>query len=98
MISKLEKYLNSQEKDNNVTSILKNIIWKDLRTRYQVETTRKFLEEATAFDPRFKGYANDFVWNRIQSKLSADEAISELDLSSGNGILEMNDDMPYEVL
>ena len=61
---------------------LKKIIWNYLITRYVESSERKFLEEATAVDPRFKNtIRREQVWARIQSKMTAEQNLFAQDLS-----------------
>ena len=64
---KLEQHFITLETDSEFVKLIKKAVWGNLQTRYQEEDAKKFLEEATALDPRFKHKmaTNIEVWERI---------------------------------
>ena len=64
---KLEQHFITLETDSEFVKLIKKAVWGNLQTRYQEEDAKKFLEEATALDPRFKHKmaTSNEVWERI---------------------------------
>ncbi|XP_035990930.1 zinc finger BED domain-containing protein 1-like [Fundulus heteroclitus] len=82
ILQKLEQQYTVQEGDSAFTRSIKENIWNDLSKRYQGADIRRFLEEATTLDPRFKyKVKSDEVWDRIREaaiKANTVEATDEL--------------------
>ncbi|XP_078682098.1 E3 SUMO-protein ligase ZBED1-like [Branchiostoma floridae x Branchiostoma belcheri] len=76
LLDKLEQHLVEKADDDKFIKDIKGAIRKDLVTRYQEETRREFLEEASALDPRFKGSAvvTEDVWDRIADTIEVCQA------------------------
>ncbi|XP_038140083.1 E3 SUMO-protein ligase ZBED1-like [Cyprinodon tularosa] len=82
ILQKLEQQYTVQEGESAFTRSIKENIWNDLSKRYQGADIRRFLEEATILDPRFKyKIKSDEVWDRIREaaiKGNTVEATDEL--------------------
>ncbi|KAG7274572.1 hypothetical protein CRUP_022085 [Coryphaenoides rupestris] len=70
----------AEDSDTVFIRTIKEKIWGDISIRYQDENIRRFLEEATAIDPRFKTKVQgNRVWTRLQ-EAAMDKAAGEISL------------------
>ncbi|XP_067451432.1 uncharacterized protein [Thunnus thynnus] len=68
ILKKLEAHFETQNEDSLFIATLKEKVWGDLSTCYKDGDTWKFLQEASAMDPRFKNRVDsDEIWNRVKS-------------------------------
>ncbi|XP_042342939.1 uncharacterized protein LOC121943484 [Plectropomus leopardus] len=68
ILKKLTAHFETQDDDSLFTVTLKEKAWSDLSTCYRNDDTWKFLQEASAMDPRFKTRIDsDEIWYRVQN-------------------------------
>ncbi|XP_053176913.1 uncharacterized protein LOC128360498 [Scomber japonicus] len=68
ILKELEAHFETQDEDSLFTATLKQKVWVDLSSCYKEDgDTWKFLQEASAMDPRFKNRVDsDEIWNRVK--------------------------------
>ena len=69
LLPKLKSVYSEHTEDNTFQEKIRAPILQDLDKRYRNEDLIKFLEEATALDPRIKDKAPDAAWDRFTDKL-----------------------------
>ena len=71
-LNKLKKTFEIKEDDNAFVNVIKAILRKDIRGRYQDEHLQQFLEQATALDTtcKTKMLASEDVWNHLIVKVA----------------------------
>ncbi|XP_034045937.1 zinc finger BED domain-containing protein 4-like isoform X2 [Thalassophryne amazonica] len=71
ILDKLRAKFEVTDEDSAFRRAIKEKVWGDLSCRYTEEANKElrlFLEEATALDPRFKGWVHDeAVWTRLEN-------------------------------
>lgn len=72
LLVKLKSHYDPKETDSTVERKIRKAVRDNLETRYNDRAIVEFLEEASAFDVRFKHKLLDDVWGRLARKMTTD--------------------------